>query len=180
MQGRYPAIITSYDQNTRLCKVKLPFITDGSSEDLTAEIEYSIGDNSLITEINIKPNDAVWVSFIGGDANYPIITGYRNPHTNNSINWRKWYHENIEIKANKTLIIDAGEAITETTKTSHLTANKRIIDADVEINGNVIIKGNIETTGSFTNNGVNVGSTHKHPQGVDSKGGSQQDTGTPK
>jgi len=96
------------------------------------------------------------------------------------IDWRRWYHENIELKANNTLILDAKETITETTKISSLTAQKRIIKADVEITGNVIITGNLSTIGTLTNNGTNTGSTHIHPQGSDSHGDSQQNnTGTP-
>lgn len=45
----------------------------------------------------------------------------------------------------------------------------------VTIDGKVTINGDFETTGSFKNNGVNVGSTHKH-SGVQSGGGN---TGNP-
>lgn len=35
------------------------------------------------------------------------------------------------------------------------------------------------TSASFTHNGVNIGDTHIHPQGADSAGNAQQNTGTP-
>lgn len=38
---------------------------------------------------------------------------------------------------------------------------------------------NIGITGSLTNGGVNIGSTHIHSQGADSDGDTEQDTGTP-
>ena len=65
-----------------------------------AEIEYPIGDKSRLgkweTEIEILPEDTVWVDFIGGDPRYPVITGWRNPQAGNSLDWRRWHHKNIE------------------------------------------------------------------------------------
>ena len=42
-----------------------------------------------------------------------------------------------------------------------------------------LVATDIEITGSLTNNGTNVGSTHIHSQGNDSNGDSEDDTGTP-
>lgn len=48
------------------------------------------------------------------------------------------------------------------------------VDGDIALTAtNIIIEGNL------TNNGTNIGSTHQHPQGTDSDGDTQQDTGTP-
>jgi len=46
-------------------------------------------------------------------------------------------------------------------------------------NGNTTVNGNLGTVGTMENNGTNVGSTHTHPQGPDSAGNTQQNTGTP-
>jgi hypothetical protein len=100
LPGRYPAIVRSYDPSARQCRVEIPGITDGGDVFPLAEIEYPIGDKSRrglhTTEIEILPGDTVWVAFIGGDPRYPIITGYRNPNINNSLDWRRWHHKNIE------------------------------------------------------------------------------------
>ncbi|MYL22540.1 phage baseplate assembly protein V [Halomonas alkaliantarctica] len=50
-----------------------------------------------------------------------------------------------------------------------------VIHADTTINGTVAFNGE-----SVTHNGTNIGDTHQHPQGNDSAGNSQQDTGGPK
>ena len=49
----------------------------------------------------------------------------------------------------------------------------------IEIVGPTTITGNVATTGTFTNNGINISSTHTHPQDNDSANNSQEDTGPP-
>lgn len=98
--GRYPAVVTEYLAATRECRVSIPGITDGAEIMPIAEIEYPIGDKSKAgtntTEIAVVAGDTVWISFIGGDPRYPIITGWRNPEAGNSTDWRRWHHKNIE------------------------------------------------------------------------------------
>ena len=114
LTGKYPAIVKSYDQVTRLCRVEIPGVTDGGDVLPLAEIEYSIGDKSktgsYATEIEILAGDTVWVEFIAGDVRYPIITGYRNPQINNSTDWRRWHHANIQQIANSELKLTVGGA----------------------------------------------------------------------
>lgn len=112
MPGRYPAIVRSYNQARRTCRVEIPGLTDGADVLPEAEIEYPIGDKSRAgtntTEIEITPGDTVWVAFIGGDPRYPIITGYRNPQAGNSADWRRWHHANMELLADGTMRLAVG------------------------------------------------------------------------
>jgi hypothetical protein len=112
MAGRYPAIVKTYDQTRRTCRVEIPGLTEGADVLPDAEIEYPIGDKSRAganqTEIEITPGDAVWVAFIGGDARYPIITGWRNPQAGNSVDWRRFHHKNIEMLADGTMRLAVG------------------------------------------------------------------------
>lgn len=114
--GRYPAIVKSYDAVKRTCRVDIPGITSGGDVYTEAEIEYAIGDKSRTgkweTEIEILPEDMVWVDFIGGDPRYPVITGWRNPRAGNSVGWRRFHHANINLEAEKEIIIEAHEKIT--------------------------------------------------------------------
>lgn len=114
--GRYPAIVKSYDPVKRTCRVDIPGITSGGDVYTEAEIEYAIGDKSRTgkweTEIEILPEDTVWVDFIGGDPRYPVITGWRNPRAGNSVGWRRFHHANINLEAEKEIIIEAHEKIT--------------------------------------------------------------------
>lgn len=112
MPGRYPAIVKTYSQTKRTCRVEIPGLTDGGDVMPEAEIEYPIGDKSKSgahsTEIEIVPGDTVWVAFIGGDPRYPIITGWRNPQTGNSTDWRRWHHANMELLADTLMKLIAG------------------------------------------------------------------------
>lgn len=72
--------------------------------------------------------------------------------------------------------IDAQGDVTVTTPAA-LTATAEggaTINADTVINGTLAVNGS-----SLTHNGTDVGDTHRHPQGNDSAGNSQQDTGVP-
>ena len=112
MPGRYPAIVKTYNQARRTCRVEIPGLTDGGDVLPEAEIEYQIGDKSRAgtnaTEIEITPGDTVWVAFIGGDPRYPIITGYRNPQAGNSADWRRWHHANMELLTDGTMRLAVG------------------------------------------------------------------------
>ena len=112
LPGRYPAIVRGYDAAARMCRVEIPGLTDGGDVLPLAEIEYFLGDKSRAgantTEIEITAGDPVWVAFIGGDARYPIITGYRNPQAGNSADWRRWHHPNMELLADGTMRLAVG------------------------------------------------------------------------
>lgn len=100
LYGKWPAVVTAYDQDSRTCEIEIPGQTDGSQLRMIAEIEYPIGDKSrhaTMTEIEILPGDLVWIEFIQGDPRYPLITGWRNPTQGNSKDWRRWHHANMEL-----------------------------------------------------------------------------------
>jgi len=146
--GLYPGIIKSYDAPSRQARVRVAGITDGGGEYPVAEIKYPIGDKSKNTEIEILPGDAVWVQFIGGDPRYPIIDGYRNPSSSNSVGTRHWHHANINFSAEDILELSAGT---------------------IKLIGNVQVSG-----GELTHEGKNVGATHTH-SGVDTGPGNTRE-----
>lgn len=163
--GKYPAIIKEYDKVTRTCRVEIPQITSGGDVLPNAEICYPIGDKSQIreniitTEIELLPNDTVWVEFLNGDQNHPIIVGYRNPQTNNDVDWRRWHHKNVQIIADEQMLFNAANMVI--TLSGDLTINAT---------GNVAIN-----SATLKHNGKNVGQDHKH-SGVQTGGGN---TGNP-
>lgn len=127
--GRWPAVVREYDGARRLCRIDIPGITDGAETLPNAEIEYPIGDKTrgdLATEIEILPGDAVWVSFIGGDPRYPIITGWRLPREGNDVDWRRWHHKNIELAADETIKIKVGGSTITITSDSIVINSGRI------------------------------------------------------
>lgn len=142
--GKYPATVKSYDQERRTCRIEIPFLTDGIDHYPEASIEYSLGDKQRAgyweTEIEIIPEDKVYIMFEGGDPRYPIITGYRHPRVGNSMSpdsgWRRWHHPNIELIADDELRLVCG---TEgKSSTIRMTPTDLYIDSHVPL-GNVYI-----------------------------------------
>lgn len=141
LPSRWPGEVVSYDAARRTCRVRIPGITDGSTEFPEATIEQAIGDKSEHTEIRILPGDRVWLCFECGDSRFPIVTGFRAKETGNETAWRRWHHANIELTADGVFRINA---------------------TAVEINGATTINGDTALFGTLTNNDVDVGSTHTH------------------
>ena len=171
-----PAVVDSYDQATRMCRVRIDGITDGADILPLAEILYPIGDKSQHTELEILAGDLVWVAFQFGDPRYPIVTGSRAKNVGNALDWRRYHHANIELSADGTLILRADKVQVIGATSVEVTAPNITETGILEVNGNTSIYGNIALdNGSLTHKGKNVGDTHKH-SGVAS-GGSQ--TGNP-
>lgn len=182
----WPGEVESYDGPTRTCKVRIPGITDGSSELPTAVFNTPLGDRAQgdhQTEIRILPGDLVWLMFEGGDPRFPIIMGYRTARAGNPVDWRRWRHANIEMTADGKFIINADEWVVNATKatinapTTEVNAATTTVNSPATLingglgvaasanggNGKVTMSGDIESVGALKNNGVNVGSTHSHP-----------------
>jgi len=115
MTGKFPAVIASYDQASRTCGVLIPGITDGGDAALVAEIMYPLGDKSRLgagaTEIAIEAGDHVWVEFTGGDQRYPVVVGYRCPRSGNSVDTRRFAHQNIELIAEQSIRLVVGDSV---------------------------------------------------------------------
>lgn len=160
-----------------------------------AEIEYPVGCKSRAgqyeTEIEILPGDTVWISFVGGDPRYPVITGYRNPQAGNSVDWRRFHHRNLELLADQlmnfiaggNLLVKSGTHVTvqaphvtidspETDVTGKLTVQGLLTYAGgmqgsggsgsaATIAGNVTVDGSISATGSVIDAGGNT-NHHSH------------------
>ncbi|SFL23893.1 hypothetical protein SAMN05216302_104610 [Nitrosomonas aestuarii] len=183
MPGRYPAIVRSYNQQRRTCRVEIPGLTEGGDVLPEAEIEYSIGDKSRSgdyeTEIEILPGDTVWIAFIGGDARYPIITGCRNPQAGNSVDWRRFHHKNMELLADELMLLIAqSDILIKSSSKITLEAPEVLIDTPITtftgdvsvqgtgdtsavISGNITVDGNINATGSIIDVGGNT-NNHSH------------------
>ncbi len=168
--GPYPAVVKSYDAASRLCRVQIPGINDGAEVYPQAEIIYPLGDKSKSgihsTEIEVLAGDLVWVEFVGGNPEYPVITGYRNPQTGNSLAWRKWHHANIELDGDATINVNA-PAINTTgvlTQTGNVTVQGNITHTgnlaetgNITLTGNQTISGNLTVGGNLSVEGSSVG-----------------------
>lgn len=113
--GKLPAVVVSYNQDSRECRVHIPGLTDGAEMGLLAQIEYPIGDKSresaYSTDIAIFEGDPVWIEFECGDPRYPIITGYRNPNFGNGTEWRRFHQKNIELIGDELIRFRVGRTV---------------------------------------------------------------------
>lgn len=182
--GKLPAVVVSYNKDSRECRVHIPGLTDDAEMGLLAQIEYAIGDKSsageFSTDIEIFPGDLVWVEFECGDARYPIITGYRNPQVGNGTDWRRFHQANIELLARQVINLIAGGVITIKSNVlvkidaplTHVVNDLTVGGLITGLGGMAIsggdgssFSGNVAANGDFfTHNGKNVGSTHTHKE----------------
>lgn len=81
--------------------------------------------------------------------------------------------------------IATGDANVTAANMTATISNSTIVDSPTtQFTGNVAIDGGLTVVGasalaSVTSNGIDVGDTHTHPQGNDSAGNTEQNTGTP-
>lgn len=183
MIGLMPAEVDSIDREARIARVRIPGLTDGATELPEAQFCNPVGDKSEHTEIRIKPGDRVWLAFVGGDPRYPVIVGYRPRQEENGIDWRRFEHANFRFTADKEFVIDAGVKVTINAPEVVVNASDKatvvspvvLVDSpDSTFTGKVKVKGaftyeagmtgkgGAAIDGSVTNNGKNIGSTHKH------------------
>lgn len=162
LPSQWPGEVASYDADARTCEVRIPGITDGSSELPVAVFNNPLGDRPGDTEIRILVGDLVWLSFEGGDPRFPIITGYRTPRTGNPKDWRRWQHANIELTAEGEMILNA-KNLTINTETTTVNG-ETTVNGQTAINGQIALNGDTSVTGSLSNNGTNVGSSHLHDE----------------
>jgi hypothetical protein len=203
MIGLMPAVVDSIDREARIARVRIPGLTDGATELPEAEFCNPVGDKSHHTEIRILPGDDVWLAFIGGDPRYPVIVGYRPRNMSNGIDWRRFHHANFEFTADNEIILTAGSKVTINAPDAVVNSERVVANASekatvvspevlidsastkctgkLEVGGLLTYKagmtgtGGASIAGTMTNNGTNIGSTHKHG-GVATGSGS---TGTP-
>ena len=166
--GNYtPGFVESYDAATRRARVRIPGVTDGAEKFPEAELCYPLGDKSEHTEIRVQAGDRVWLDFVNGDARFPIVTGFRPKSSDNALQWRRWHSENIELQADNDIKIFAtgGKIEVLSNGQTKLTASEVLIVAPViKLQGPVQALQGLAVTGTLTNNGVNVGSTHRHTE----------------
>lgn len=162
-----PGFVESYDQATRLCRVRIPGLTDGAEIFPQAMLCYPIGDKSEHTDIRILAGDRVWLDFVNGDPRFPIVVGFRPKETDNAMNWRRLHHQNIELQADTDIHVYAtgGKVHVLSNGQTLVEANEVVLRAPViKLEGNTQITGNLTVSGTMTNAGVNVGSTHRHTE----------------
>jgi len=98
-----------------------------------------------------------------------------HPDTNSIISWRKG--GNLEITTAANVDITCANA---TINCANITANvsgSATLAADGSVNvttPTLTLTGDLVVNGTMTNNGKDVGDTHRHAQGVDSDGNTQQ------
>jgi phage baseplate assembly protein gpV len=182
----YPGVVVSYDAQTRMCRVRIPGVTDGAEVFPNAELLYPIGDKSEHTDIRILQGDRVVLGFINGDQRHPVVLGFMPKAEGNALDVRRFEHKNIELQADadmllqatdgnltvnagSAIVVKAGTTITvEAGGTVTIKAEKIVMDAPVEMTGTLLVDGRITYmdgmtgTGTTTTNGFRSDETHQH------------------
>jgi hypothetical protein len=167
-----PGVVESFDEATKLARVRFDGALDGAEELPEAQLNYPIGDKSHHTDIRMLPGDLVWLDFIGGDPRYPIILGYRPKETGNATGVRRMHHAKMEFVADSDMLLSGASG----TVTISAGTKIRLVAPEIELDGPTTVTGllrylsGIEGTGPATSNGKDVSNTHRHT-GVDTGSG---------
>lgn len=110
-----PCQVISYNPSKRTVQVQITGMTDGSENGLTAKLAYPIGDDDRDTErrlLDELPNADGWVFFEGGNQKKPVLFAYRSHGTGALVDIRNIRQKHINLIANETVTITAGQKIT--------------------------------------------------------------------
>lgn len=175
LPSRWPGVIKSYDKDSRECRVEIPGMTDGADVFPLATIEYPIGDKSKDvihpTEIEIIAGDLVWLAFECGDPRFPIITGYRNPETGNSVDWRRWHHANIELNADGEILLTAQGRVHVVAPTVFVECTTATVNASDKIAMTAATSITFDSPETFVKHKLTVNGLLTWTQGMQGSGG---------
>jgi hypothetical protein len=111
----WPCKVISYNKNKRSAQVQIAGMTDGSEKGLTATLAYPIGDDDRDTErrlLDELPNADGWVFFEGGNQKKPVLFAYRSHGTGALVDIRNIRQKHINLIADETITLTAGQKIT--------------------------------------------------------------------
>ncbi len=184
--GMLPAKIISYDRTKNRAIVQ-PLIkvvaTDGTQYDrpIIASIPVlQIGGGGFILSFNLAKGDLGWIKANDRDISL-FLKSYtaEAPNTNRVKNFSDGVFipdvmTGYNISNGDTAVLQSLDgSIKISLNNSLITIKNKSTEIDISATGVNIIS----TT--LTHNGVNVGDTHTHPQGPDSAGNTEQETGYP-
>ncbi|NDY89700.1 hypothetical protein [Ideonella livida] len=166
-----PGEIASVDQVRRVVRVRIPGITDGAEVYPEADLCYPLGERPDLSEIRLMPGDPVWLDFVRGNPKYPVVIGYRCPQAGNAQGVRRVQHDQIEMKADSALLVEAvgGGLLIKAGTRIKLAAPNLEIDGDAVFRGGVtlerlvtVLQGLQVTGGQVKHLGQDIGATHTH------------------
>jgi len=186
IDGMLPAKILEYDRATNRAKVQplIMQITENGKV-IKRPILMSIpvlqyGGSGFLLSFDLKAGDIGWIKANDRDIS-KFLSSYTNttPNTNRLKNFSDGVFipdvmHSYNINAGDTATLQSLDgsikiALNNTSITMQVKSAKMIMtDTEVAI-----------TSAKLTHNGINVGCTHVHPQGADSAGNAEQDTGYP-
>jgi hypothetical protein len=144
--NKIPATIHSWDG--KVCRVSIEGYTDGANVQPQAEVCFPLGDKPAHTDFRLLKGDAVWVEFNNGNPNEPFVVGFRNKNTGTAKGYRRLHHDNIEMAADAQFNIAAAQ--------TKITAPTTII-GDLIVQGNIRSTGNMKADGTMTDSDGNNG-----------------------
>lgn len=139
LQGFFPATILSYDAAGRTAQIRVPGLTDGASDGLTATLAYPIGDDDKDTERLLVAGAEVFVFFEQGRPDSPVVAFYRSHGVGAVVDVRRIRQQNIELLATTRATIQAPLIVLDgnVTVTGELTAAVDVIGGGKSLKNHV-------------------------------------------
>lgn len=139
LQGFFPATILSYDAVGRTAQIRVPGLTDGASDGLTATLAYPIGDDDKDTERLLVAGAEVFVFFEQGRPDSPVVAFYRSHGVGAVVDVRRIRQQNIELLATTKATIQAPLIVLDgnVTVTGTLTATEDVIGGGKSLKNHV-------------------------------------------
>lgn len=167
--GFYPAVLISYDAVSRIGEVTIEGLTDGADRGLEATFAYPVGESDLDTELKIDAvalPAPVWVFFEAGDPSVPVISAWRGHQDGTAlVDTRRIRQKNIEVLATANITLQAIDTIVIHSENVVINANSSVLinSPMTTIDGKATFTDDVVFGGTVKNNGIDIGSTHKHP-----------------
>lgn len=139
LHGFFPATILSYDSVGRTAQIRVPGLTDGASDGLTATLAYPIGDDDKDTERLLVAGAEVFVFFEQGRPDSPVVAFYRSHGVGAVVDVRRIRQQNIELLATTRATIQAPLIVLDgnVTVTGELTAAVDVIGGGKSLKNHV-------------------------------------------
>lgn len=97
--------IVSYNKNARTAQIHVNGLTDGSSDGITAQIAYPVGESDKDTDRELIPGNEIFVFFEDGDPDCPVIAFNCSHGSGALVDTRRIRQKNIEVLARSKVLI---------------------------------------------------------------------------
>lgn len=186
--GMLPATVVSYDRAANVATVRplIALLTTGGAQVQRAQLAQvpvlALGGGGFVINFPLQPGDRGWIEASDRDISLFLQSGGDAPPNTLRLHsfedgrfvpdvFAAFDVSDVAEDAMTIQSTDGAVRLELSPAAIKMTAPEVTIDTDqFTVNGPSLLNGDVETVGTLTNNGVNVGSTHTHG-GVQTGGG---------